>query len=296
MLNDLFHVKKLGGNLVQALKGITESGHIGLGSLINTHPEKMQDPCPDQEKACQPPLAFRHVVKLTDSNQFQTEVGKQLISGHRDAPQDGLHALMQVAACPEEIGWRNVTRLLVFATDNGLPFVGSGKLGTILTLNDSRCHLENTTYKRSNEFVSATSLVSWEGVDTAQGETPGPWGESRGCLWLCPGEPGGQGPYSHLAIIRGSLLRSKQQICAGTRGAPSGAVLGLSSPTWAGHPLSRPPSSDWTQALWTLAGATPLLWACEVAAAPRLQPGPPLPSPNSPWAWGPYPWGITLPS
>uniref|UniRef100_A0A9L0JT71 Integrin beta subunit VWA domain-containing protein n=1 Tax=Equus asinus TaxID=9793 RepID=A0A9L0JT71_EQUAS len=247
MLNDLFHVKKLGGNLVQALKGITESGHIGeaellspaqnpgrpathtsthsrprggrwglktqclrgcphrghscshthttshpafspgwlkvgkprlcpwgppkahgyalpqaspthpapasgLGSLINTHPEKMQDPCPDQEKACQPPLAFRHVVKLTDSNQFQTEVGKQLISGHRDAPQDGLHALMQVAACPEEIGWRNVTRLLVFATDNGLPFVGSGKLGTILTLNDSRCHLENTTYKRSNEF------------------------------------------------------------------------------------------------------------------------------------------------
>ncbi|XP_070345096.1 integrin beta-2-like isoform X4 [Equus asinus] len=152
MLNDLFHVKKLGGNLVQALKGITESGHIGLGSLINTHPEKMQDPCPDQEKACQPPLAFRHVVKLTDSNQFQTEVGKQLISGHRDAPRDGLHALMQVAACPEEIGWRNVTRLLVFATDNGLPFAGSGKLGTILTLNDSRCHLENTTYKRSNEF------------------------------------------------------------------------------------------------------------------------------------------------
>ena len=82
----------------------------------------------------------------------------------------------------------------------------------------------------------------------------------------------------------------------GTGGAPSGAVLGLSSPTWAGRPLSRPPSSDWTQALWTLAGAAPLLWACEVAAAPRLQPGPPLPSPNSPWAWGPHPWGITLPS
>nr|XP_014591919.2 integrin beta-2 [Equus caballus] len=152
LLNDLIHVKKLAGNLVQALKGITESGHIGLGSLVNTHPEKMQNPCPDQEKACQPPLAFRHVVKLTDSNQFQTEVGKQLISGHRDAPQDGLHALMQVAACPEEIGWRNVTRLLVFATDNGLPFAGSGKLGTILTPNGSRCHLEDTTYKRSNEF------------------------------------------------------------------------------------------------------------------------------------------------
>lgn len=69
--------------------------------FVNTHPEKLRNPCPNKEKACQPPFAFRHVLKLTDnSNQFQTEVGKQLISGNLDAPEGGLDAIMQVAACP----------------------------------------------------------------------------------------------------------------------------------------------------------------------------------------------------
>nr|AAA39325.1 complement receptor C3 beta-subunit [Mus musculus] len=161
MLDDLNNVKKLGGDLLQALNEITESGRIGFGSFVdktvlpfvNTHPEKLRNPCPNKEKACQPPFAFRHVLKLTDnSNQFQTEVGKQLISGNLDAPEGGLDAIMQVAACPEEIGWRNVTRLLVFATDDGFHFAGDGKLGAILTPNDGRCHLEDNMYKRSNEF------------------------------------------------------------------------------------------------------------------------------------------------
>uniref|UniRef100_A0A8C3YTU0 Integrin beta n=1 Tax=Catagonus wagneri TaxID=51154 RepID=A0A8C3YTU0_9CETA len=121
--------------------------------FVNTHPEKLRNPCPNKEKECQAPFAFRHVLKLTDnSNQFQTEVGKQLISGNLDAPEGGLDAMMQVAACPEEIGWRNVTRLLVFATDDGFHFAGDGKLGAILTPNDGHCHLEDNVYKRSNEF------------------------------------------------------------------------------------------------------------------------------------------------
>ncbi|XP_055463035.1 integrin beta-2 [Psammomys obesus] len=161
MLDDLNNVKKLGGDLLRALNEITESGRIGFGSFVdktvlpfvNTHPEKLRNPCPNKEKACQPPFAFRHVLKLTDnSNQFQTEVGKQLISGNLDAPEGGLDAIMQVAACPEEIGWRNVTRLLVFATDDGFHFAGDGKLGAILTPNDGHCHLEDNLYKRSNEF------------------------------------------------------------------------------------------------------------------------------------------------
>uniref|UniRef100_A0A5F4WET3 Integrin beta n=1 Tax=Callithrix jacchus TaxID=9483 RepID=A0A5F4WET3_CALJA len=161
MLDDLMNVKKLGGDLLQALNEITESGRIGFGSFVdktvlpfvNTHPEKLRNPCPNKEKECQAPFAFRHVLKLTNnSNQFQTEVGKQLISGNLDAPEGGLDAMMQVAACPEEIGWRNVTRLLVFATDDGFHFAGDGKLGAILTPNDGRCHLEDNMYKSSNEF------------------------------------------------------------------------------------------------------------------------------------------------
>ncbi|XP_024415761.1 integrin beta-2 [Desmodus rotundus] len=161
MLDDLINVKKLGGDLLRALNEITESGRIGFGSFVdktvlpfvNTHPEKLKNPCPNKEKECQPPFAFRHVLKLTDnSNQFKTEVGKQLISGNLDAPEGGLDAMMQVAACPEEIGWRNVTRLLVFATDDGFHIAGDGKLGAILTPNDGRCHLEDNMYKKSNEF------------------------------------------------------------------------------------------------------------------------------------------------
>ncbi|KAM5281820.1 integrin beta-2 [Ctenodactylus gundi] len=161
MLDDLINVKKLGGDLLRALNDITESGRIGFGSFVdktvlpfvNTHPEKLRNPCPNKEKACQPPFAFRHVLKLTDnSDQFRQEVGKQLISGNLDAPEGGLDAMMQVAACSKEIGWRNVTRLLVFATDDGFHFAGDGKLGAILTPNDGHCHLEDNLYKKSNEF------------------------------------------------------------------------------------------------------------------------------------------------
>ncbi|XP_045140566.1 integrin beta-2 [Echinops telfairi] len=161
MLDDLINVKKLGGDLLRALNEITESGRIGFGSFVdktvlpfvNTHPEKLKNPCPNKEKECQAPFAFRHVLKLTNnSNQFQTEVGKQLISGNLDAPEGGLDAMMQVAACPEEIGWRNVTRLLVYTTDDGFHIAGDGKLGAILTPNDGHCHLEDNLYKRSNEF------------------------------------------------------------------------------------------------------------------------------------------------
>ncbi|XP_011384744.1 integrin beta-2-like [Pteropus vampyrus] len=83
--------------------------------------------------------------------------------------------MMQVAACPNEIGWRNVTRLLVFATDDGFHIAGDGKLGAILTPNDGRCHLEDNMYKRSNEFVSVPSQGCTGGGDAAQRLWRGHW-------------------------------------------------------------------------------------------------------------------------
>ena len=76
------------------------------------------------------------------------------------SPLGKLRQVTLPSPCQEEIGWRNVTRLLVFATDDGFHFAGDGKLGAILTPNDGRCHLEDNMYKSSNEFVSA---VSWAG-------------------------------------------------------------------------------------------------------------------------------------
>ncbi|NWI72373.1 ITB2 protein, partial [Dryoscopus gambensis] len=161
MLDDLEKVKKLGGELLRALESTTQSRRIGFGSFVdktvlpfvNTHPEKLQNPCPNKDTKCQPPFAFKHILSLTDNaKQFENEVGKQFISGNLDAPEGGLDAMMQAAVCGDLIGWRNVTRLLVFATDDGFHFAGDGKLGGILTPNDGKCHLEDNMYKRSNEF------------------------------------------------------------------------------------------------------------------------------------------------
>ncbi|KAM4626220.1 integrin beta-2 isoform 1-T2 [Discoglossus pictus] len=161
MLDDLNNVKTLGSKLLEALNSITKSAQIGFGSFVdktvlpfvNTHPEKLKFPCTDKTVKCQPPFSFKHILNLTgDGVQFQRQVGQQEISGNLDTPEGGLDAMMQVAVCGDKIGWRNVTRLLVYATDAGFHIAGDGKLAAILLPNDGQCHLEDNLYKMSNEF------------------------------------------------------------------------------------------------------------------------------------------------
>ncbi|XP_075036354.1 integrin beta-2 [Mixophyes fleayi] len=161
MNDDLENVKKLGNQLLLALNSITKSAQIGFGSFVDktvlpfvsTHPEQLKNPCPDKPDSCQPPFSFKHILNLTgNGDTFKDQVGKQNISGNLDSPEGGLDAMMQVAVCGEKIGWRNVTRLLVYATDDGFHIAGDGKLAAILTPNNGECHLEDNTYKRSNEF------------------------------------------------------------------------------------------------------------------------------------------------
>ncbi|KAG9477504.1 hypothetical protein GDO78_002742 [Eleutherodactylus coqui] len=161
MFDDLENVKKLGNQLLNALNGITKSAQIGFGSFVDktvlpfvsTHPEQFRHPCTDKNAPCQSPFSFKHILNLTaNGDKFIQQVGLQLISGNLDSPEGGLDAMMQVAVCEEKIGWRNVTRLLVYATDDGFHIAGDGKLAAILTPNDGKCHLEDDMYKKSNEF------------------------------------------------------------------------------------------------------------------------------------------------
>ncbi|XP_069790315.1 integrin beta-2 isoform X2 [Narcine bancroftii] len=172
MKDDLEKVKKLGGQLLKALTSVTKSIRIGFGSFVdktvlpfvNTHKEKMKNPCPDKNEECQPPFDFRHVLKLTnDSKLFTREVGKQYISGNLDPPEAGLDAMMQAAVCGEQIGWRNVTRLLVYTSDDGFHFAGDGKLGAILTPNDGKCHLNKEGFYENNtkyDYPSVAELAA----------------------------------------------------------------------------------------------------------------------------------------
>ncbi|KAM4889452.1 integrin beta-2-like [Thomomys bottae] len=127
------NIHMVGFNLLKVLNAITRSARIGFGYIVNK--------------------TFRHALKLTDNtNQFLVEVRKPLMSGKLDTAESGLDALMQVAACPEEIGWRNVTRILVFATDHSLHTVSNEKPGATLTPSDGRCHLENDMFKSGHKY------------------------------------------------------------------------------------------------------------------------------------------------
>ncbi|XP_069589617.1 integrin beta-2 [Ranitomeya imitator] len=161
MFDDLQNVKRLGTQLLAALNSITKSAQIGFGSFVDktvlpfvsTHPEQLKHPCTNKSAPCQPPFSFKHILNLTgDGDKFRDQVGMQLISGNLDSPEGGLDAMMQVAVCGDKIGWRNVTRLLVYATDDGFHIAGDGKLAAILTPNNGLCHLEDNMYKKSNEF------------------------------------------------------------------------------------------------------------------------------------------------
>lgn len=83
---------------------------------------------------------------------------KSLASRAGGGSSRALHA--QVHSLPptplqEQIGWRNVSRLLVFTSDDTFHTAGDGKLGGIFMPSDGHCHLDsNGLYSRSPEFVS----------------------------------------------------------------------------------------------------------------------------------------------
>ncbi|XP_030740603.1 integrin beta-7 [Echinops telfairi] len=162
MKDDLEHVRQLGHDLLLRLQEVTHSVRIGFGSFVDktvlpfvsTVPSKLRHPCPTRLEPCQPPFSFHHVLPLTsEAKVFEREVGLQNVSGNLDLPEGGFDALLQAAVCQEQIGWRNVSRLLVFTSDDVFHTAGDGKLGGIFRPSDGRCHLDsNGLYSRSAEF------------------------------------------------------------------------------------------------------------------------------------------------
>ncbi|XP_059968985.1 integrin beta-7 isoform X3 [Mesoplodon densirostris] len=162
MKDDLERVRQLGHALLVRLQEVTHSVRIGFGSFVDkmvlpfvsTVPSKLRHPCPTRLERCQPPFSFHHVLPLTgDAKAFEREVGRQSVSGNLDLPEGGFDAILQAALCQEQIGWRNVSRLLVFTSDDTFHTAGDGKLGGIFMPSDGHCHLDsNGLYSRSPEF------------------------------------------------------------------------------------------------------------------------------------------------
>ncbi|XP_028987123.1 integrin beta-1-like isoform X2 [Betta splendens] len=169
MEDDLENVKNLGTDLMREMQAITSDFRIGFGSFvektvmpyISTTPARLINPCTGNQN-CTSPFSYKNVLKLTSNGEeFNRLVSQQQISGNLDSPEGGFDAIMQVAVCEEQIGWRNVTRLLVFSTDAGFHFAGDGKLGGIVLPNDGQCHLENNIYTMSHyyDYPSIAHLV-----------------------------------------------------------------------------------------------------------------------------------------
>ncbi|KAG5265319.1 hypothetical protein AALO_G00240950 [Alosa alosa] len=169
MKDDLENVKNLGTDLRRRMQDITSDFRIGFGSFvektvmpyISTTPAKLLNPC-STDQNCTSPFSYKNVLKLTNEGEkFNQLVSQQQISGNLDSPEGGFDAIMQVAVCGDQIGWRNVTRLLVFSTDAGFHFAGDGKLGGIVLPNDGKCHLENNMYTMSHyyDYPSIAHLV-----------------------------------------------------------------------------------------------------------------------------------------
>uniref|UniRef100_A0A674BI65 Integrin beta n=1 Tax=Salmo trutta TaxID=8032 RepID=A0A674BI65_SALTR len=167
MKDDLENVKNLGTDLMREMQEITSDFRIGFGSFvektvmpyISTTPARLLNPCTSNEN-CTSPFSYKNVLRLTENGQkFNSLVSKQQISGNLDSPEGGFDAIMQVAVCGDAIGWRNVTRLLVFSTDAGFHFAGDGKLGGIVLPNDGKCHLENNMYTMSHYYSLSSEVI-----------------------------------------------------------------------------------------------------------------------------------------
>ncbi|XP_052404647.1 integrin beta-1-like isoform X3 [Carassius gibelio] len=165
MQTNLENVKNLGTELAREMQHITKDLRIGFGSFLEkpfnpVTPTYQKNPC--FPKNCTAPFSYINVLNLTDDTAlFTQEVSKQQTSGNLDSPKARFQAVMQAAVCTEVIGWRNVTRLLVFSTDAGFHFAADGKLGGIVRPNDGKCHLENNMYTMSNyfDYPSISQLV-----------------------------------------------------------------------------------------------------------------------------------------
>lgn len=158
MEKDLQNVKTLGSELAREMQDLTSDLRIGFGAFLEKlvmpfvimTPKKLANPC--SSLTCARPFSYKNVLSLTsDGQKFSNIVSKQTTSANLDSPEGGFDAIMQAVVC-NDIGWRNVTKLLVFSTDAAFHFAGDGKLAGLVLPNDGKCYLENNEYTKSDYF------------------------------------------------------------------------------------------------------------------------------------------------
>ncbi|XP_076027925.1 integrin beta-4 isoform X2 [Genypterus blacodes] len=170
MADDLDNLKRMGTELASLVGKLSDDYTIGFGKFVDKviepqtdmRPNKLAQPWPNSD----PPFSFQNVITLTkDLKFYNSELGKERISGNLDAPEGGFDAILQAAVCGEKIGWRaHSTHLLVFSTESAFHYEGDGVnvLAGILKRNDEQCHLDGLgkyTDDIKQDYPSVPTLV-----------------------------------------------------------------------------------------------------------------------------------------
>ncbi|KAG7255488.1 hypothetical protein CRUP_008139, partial [Coryphaenoides rupestris] len=133
MADDLDTIKKLSQDIIETLRGFTKNIRIAV--------------------RCQPAVSYQNILSLTpNADDFKREVSKQRISANLDSPEAGFDAIMQAAVCKDEIGWKNVTKILVYTSDDTFHIAGDGRLAGIYKPHDGQCHLNQSGFYDGTKF------------------------------------------------------------------------------------------------------------------------------------------------
>jgi len=153
-------IKSLGQLLADEISNLTSRFRLGLGVFVDkpvapymdTNPVMLATPDSRNPNSI-PTFGYRNVLPLNkNASDFQEAIEKLQSSGNVDNPEGGLDALVQVAVCEKEIGWKNkedARRVVVLTTDGAYHFAGDGLLGGVVVPNDGLCHTKDREYTAS---------------------------------------------------------------------------------------------------------------------------------------------------
>uniref|UniRef100_A0A5K3FUD4 Integrin beta n=1 Tax=Mesocestoides corti TaxID=53468 RepID=A0A5K3FUD4_MESCO len=169
MRDDLETVSRLTKDIANSFTAVTKDLRMGFGAFVDKPvfpfivptPEAQANPClygvGNQDLQCDPPFLYKHILSLTDDfAKFEEKTILSRPSGNLDSPEGGLDALLQVARCPEHIGWRkNARKIVLFATDGGFHLAGDGRLAGLIKPPPKTCQLtyEPDRFNKSLEYL-----------------------------------------------------------------------------------------------------------------------------------------------
>ncbi|KAG7258094.1 hypothetical protein CRUP_022635, partial [Coryphaenoides rupestris] len=118
MADDLDTIKKLSQDIIETLRGFTKN--------IRIEKKKSEPVSPAEPSRCQPAVSYQNILSLTpNTDDFKRE---------------------------DAIGWKNVTKILVYTSDDTFHIAGDGRLAGIYSLTMDKCHLNQSGFYDGTKF------------------------------------------------------------------------------------------------------------------------------------------------